>query len=130
MLACYPIIAFVLTFVLTCFYVFYVSLIVWMASSKLHSILLKKWSFPLRISSVNVDLVTAYLVRFTEEILHGKLHFLYCAMISRLIYCLEALPKQHEYTLANVVSSDRIVSRLQYRKISLYLDWDAIQYLT
>ena len=29
----------------------------------------KKWSFPLRISSVN-------LTKFTEEILNGKLHFL------------------------------------------------------
>ena len=31
----------------------------------------QKMKFPLRISSVNVDLVT-----FTEEILNGKLHFL------------------------------------------------------
>ena len=30
----------------------------------------KKWSFPLRISSVHEDLVT-----FTKEILNGKLHF-------------------------------------------------------
>ena len=38
----------------------------------------KKWSFPLRISSVNVTnpQETADLVTFTEEILHGKLHFL------------------------------------------------------
>ena len=34
----------------------------------------KKWSFPLRISSVNVE--TADLVTFTEEILNGKLYFL------------------------------------------------------
>ena len=40
---------------------------------KKHS-LHKKWSFPLRISSVNVT--TADLVWFTEEILNGKLHFL------------------------------------------------------
>ena len=37
----------------------------------------KKWSFPLRISSVNVTKsATANLVTFTEEILNGKLHFL------------------------------------------------------
>ena len=40
--------------------------------------LLRKWSFPLRISSVNVtkSLEIADLVTFTEEILVGKLHFL------------------------------------------------------
>ena len=37
----------------------------------------KKWSFPLRISSVNV---TSDLVTFTEEILNGKLHFLCSAL--------------------------------------------------
>ena len=44
----------------------------------------KKWSFPLRISSVNVTKstdnyvtqVTAGLVTFTKEIINGKLHFL------------------------------------------------------
>ena len=37
----------------------------------------KKWSFPLRISSVNVTKsATTDLVTFTEEILNGKLHFL------------------------------------------------------
>ena len=38
----------------------------------------KNWSFPLRISSVNVtkSAVPADLVTFTEEILNGKLHFL------------------------------------------------------
>ena len=35
----------------------------------------KKWSFPLRISSVNV---TKSAVTFTEEIFNGKLHF--CAL--------------------------------------------------
>ena len=39
-------------------------------------VLHKKWSFPLRISSVNLDLVS-----FTEEILNGKLHFL-CSLTS------------------------------------------------
>ena len=34
----------------------------------------KKWSFPLRISSVNV--IKSDLVTFTEEILNGKLRFL------------------------------------------------------
>ena len=38
----------------------------------------KKWSFPLRIFSVNV---TADLVTYTEEILIGKLHFL-CSVCS------------------------------------------------
>ena len=38
-----------------------------------HKLLYKKWSVPLRISSVNVS---ADLVIFTEEILNGKLHFL------------------------------------------------------
>ena len=38
----------------------------------------KKWSFPLRISSVNMTKSTGNcgLVTFTEEILNGKLHFL------------------------------------------------------
>ena len=36
----------------------------------------KKWTFPLRISSV----IVTDLVAFTEEILHGKLH-LFCAVI-------------------------------------------------
>ena len=40
----------------------------WLIVHKHH----KKWSFPLRISSVN----TADLVTFTEEILNGKLYFL------------------------------------------------------
>ena len=36
----------------------------------------KKWSFPLRISSVNVNNSAADLVTFTEEILNVKLCFL------------------------------------------------------
>ena len=38
----------------------------------------KKWSFPLKISSVNVTIpqFAADLVTFTEEIFNGKLHFL------------------------------------------------------
>ena len=38
----------------------------------------KKWSFPLRISSVDVinTQETADLVTFTEEIFNGRLHFL------------------------------------------------------
>ena len=35
----------------------------------------KKWSFPLRISSVNVTKSAADLVTFTEETLNGKVHF-------------------------------------------------------
>ena len=40
--------------------------------SKIYS-LHKKWSFPVRISSVRIS--PADLVTFTKEILHGKLHF-------------------------------------------------------
>ena len=42
----------------------------------------QKWSFPLRISSVNVTKPkkTADLVIFTEQILSGKLHFLYSGL--------------------------------------------------
>ena len=36
----------------------------------------KKWSFPLRIFSLNVAKSAADLVTFTEEILNGKLNFL------------------------------------------------------
>ena len=39
----------------------------------------QKMKFPLRISSVNMDLVT-----FTEEILNGKLHFLCSVKIKAL----------------------------------------------
>ena len=44
----------------------------------------KNWSFPLRISSVNVtkSAVPADLVTFIEEILNGKLHFL-CSLIAK-----------------------------------------------
>ena len=44
--------------------------------------LLKAWSFPLRISSVNVtkSQVTTDLVTFTEEILDGKLYVLQHAL--------------------------------------------------
>ena len=39
-----------------------------------------RWSFPLRISSVNVtkSTVSCNFFTFTEEILNGKLHFLCC----------------------------------------------------
>ena len=42
-------------------------------------ILHKKWSFLLRVSSVNVTILqeTLDLVTFTEEILKWKLHFLF-----------------------------------------------------
>ena len=55
----YPLVAFTLAF-----------LIIANFEPTLH----KKWSFPLRIPSANVDLFT-----FTEEILNEKLHFLYSA---------------------------------------------------
>ena len=42
-------------------------------------VLHKRWSFPLKISSVN-------LVIFTEEILNGKLHFLYSAMVIGVLF--------------------------------------------
>ena len=44
----------------------------------------KKWSFPLRISSVNVTKLEfpADLVIFTEEIVNGKLHFLCSAFLN------------------------------------------------
>ena len=42
----------------------------------IQNILHKKWSFPFRISSVNVK-ETANLVTFTEEILNCKIHFLF-----------------------------------------------------
>ena len=42
----------------------------------------QKMRFPLRISSVNLR-ETADLVRFTEEILNGKLHFLCSELLDR-----------------------------------------------
>ena len=54
----------------------------WSSYHSLH----KKWSFPLRISSVNVT-KSAVLCTFTEEILNGKLHF--CAVIP---LCLSSTP--------------------------------------
>ena len=49
----------------------------------------KKWSFPLRISSVNVE--AADLATFAEEILTVKLHFL-CSAVSWIAI-------EHETTL-------------------------------
>ena len=48
-----------------------------------------KWSFPLRIYSVNVTKSAEkwYLVTFTEEILNEKLHF--CAVQKQLSTCVE-----------------------------------------
>ena len=43
-----------------------------------HVTLHKKWSFPLKISSVNPQF-PAGLVTFTEEILNG--HFIFCAVL-------------------------------------------------
>ena len=47
----------------------------------------KKWSFPLTISSINVTKSAVFwgLVTFTEEILDGKLHFLFRASNCHLI---------------------------------------------
>ena len=53
----------------------------------------KKWSFPWRISSVNVIKSAGNLVTFTDEILNGKLHFLCSAKYAEYIncsYCKEA----------------------------------------
>ena len=44
----------------------------------------KIWSFPLRISSINVTKFTVSCVTFTEEILDEKLHFLCSVMVSML----------------------------------------------
>ena len=43
----------------------------------------KKWSFPLRISSVNVTKSAGNWRNLTEEILNGKLHFL-CSLFSQV----------------------------------------------
>ena len=47
-----------------------------------HRILHKKWSFPLKISSVNVTKSAGNcgLVTVAEEIFNGKLHFLCCGI--------------------------------------------------
>ena len=47
----------------------------------------KKWNFPLKISSVNVQ-ETADLITFTEELLNGKLHFLCSELL--LIWCIRS----------------------------------------
>ena len=49
----------------------------WTDSTLSNVSLHKKRGFPLRISSVNVTKFPADLVTFTEEILNGKLYFLY-----------------------------------------------------
>ena len=57
----------------------------------------KKWSFPLRISSVN----PADLVTFTDEFLTGKLHFLrsdVLATCSRYV-CISYLKRLESYSL-------------------------------
>ena len=47
-----------------------------LVSDKLLWTLYKRWSFPLRISSVNVNKsVWPNVVTFTEEIFNGKIHF-------------------------------------------------------
>ena len=49
----------------------------------------EKWSFPLRISSVNVtkSTVPCCLATFTEEILNGELHFL-CSVRAFVSLCI------------------------------------------
>ena len=58
----------------------------------------KKWSFPLRISSINLTKSAGNcdLVTFTEEILHGKFHFLCSVSFCGFLYSetlLSSLPK-------------------------------------
>ena len=48
----------------------------------------KKWSFPLRISSLNV---TKDFVTFTEEILNGN--FIFCAVISIAFSVIKGIDK-------------------------------------
>ena len=58
----------------------------------------KKWSFPLRISSVNVTkfAVSLDLVTSTEKILNGKLHFLCSEFISKSLFRLERFRLLHD----------------------------------
>ena len=55
----------------------------------------KKWSFPLRISSVNINQIRSfpliYLVTVTKEIINGKLHFL-CSDLIKNIFRQSFLP--------------------------------------
>ena len=62
----------------------------------------KKWSLPLRISSVNVtkSAETCGFVTFSEEILNGKLYFL----------CSEKLSKSVETVVALLLFQDRNIS--------------------
>ena len=67
----------------------------------------KKWSFQLRISSVNVQF-PADLVTFTEEIINGKFHFL----------CSDKNPFLWYYQKIIYVSSN------QENENKIYLDWN------
>ena len=67
----------------------------------------KKWSFPLRVSSVNVTNSAVYcdLVTITEEIRNGKLHFL-CSESFVAIWSLHEVMKlqSFEFSVSDVMS--------------------------
>ena len=68
-----------------CLHVFIAVAYYWYISIAFNSglALHKKWSFPLRISSVNET--RSDLVTFTEDILNGQLHFLYSVRCNKLV---------------------------------------------
>ena len=69
----------------------YLAILIVLKSAKrqIRSTALKKWSFQLKISSVNVTepQFPADLVTFTEETLNGKLHFLCSGVTSFSWWC-------------------------------------------
>ena len=70
--------------------------------------LLRKRSFPLRISSVNVT--PADLVTFTEEILNGKLHFL-CSVRLLLKYLFLRMPSLIRFN-TSILTQENLTSQL------------------
>ena len=73
--------------------------------------LIRKWSFPLGISSVNVTKSAADLVTFTREILNRKLHFLCSVLEMNWIFrkCFEEyhrIKKIQEICAANLTSKN------------------------
>ena len=77
-------------------------------------LLSEKWSFPLRISSVNVT-KSGNLVIFTEEILNGKLHFfLQCLPQKYFVLSIFLFPK----------NSFCIVSPLTILSIVVAIRWE------
>ena len=66
-----------------------------------------KWSFPLRIFSVNVT-TAANVITFTEQILNGKLHFLCSVALYRFISMF--LPKLQERLVLTATKEGIIIS--------------------